>query len=597
MPMDAATPDPGQAPRALPRGLRAIRLLPSAMSICRRWLQRRGVSRGLAEMAASIRAGGLLGLRRMWLDHGEPVRYREWLRAREVRSGDVRTRLQRLSHHPAFAVVIDARGAPDAAARASRLSVARQAFAAAVVCVSEDGAAAWRAPTDTSLVRPGWDDIRAAGAATGAEFVVFLRAGELLHAEALLRGAEVLGQAPGKDLLYADHDRMDGLGGRYDPWFKAGWDPDLLLVQDYLGPMTAIAASALPVELGFRDLAPGVLSWAVKLYATQGMTSDRVHHVLEVLAHVGESVAPPDADRAAALVARFLAHRGEPAAVEHAGERRWRVRRPLLPPPPCVSVIVPTRDQRALLERCVDSVLSRTPYPDVEVVVIDNRSVEPATHAFLVALGARPNVRVLNYDAPFNFAAINNWAVRQASGQVVCLLNNDTEVISPHWLEEMVSQAVRPDVGAVGAMLYYPDDTIQHAGVQLGLAGFLGHRCLRRPRGFAGPHDCLLHVQQMHVVTAACLVIRKSVYEEVGGMDEEAFPIAYNDVDFCLRILERGYRNLWTPYAELYHHESATRGSDLDPLRAGRLDAERRALRARWGERLRGDMNDYARLL
>jgi GT2 family glycosyltransferase len=602
-PAAASTPGAEAPTRGMRRALRALRLFPAAVQITRRWLRRRGVSRGLAEMRSAMRVGGLLGLRRMWLDHGEPVRYRDWLRAQRSARGDgtseAAVRLRQLSAGPRFVIVLDGRGAVAGVARASRASVARQAWpATGVVCLTDAASEAWWDRPDVVLALPRhWHDIRRAIASLDAEFVVFLRAGELLHAEATLRAAEALTEAPGAALVYADHDRIDRLGGRFDPWFKAGWDPDLLLSQDYLGPMTALAARRLPESLDSEDTGPLLLPWAVKLHGTHKLCAPEVVHLREVLAHETENVGPPGAEDPAALLLRFLRSAASRTDVQRVGPGRWRVRPPLPQPPPKVSVIVPTRDRADLLERCAETLLGRTRYPDFELLVVDNRSTETAAQALLRSLEARSSVRVLAYDQPFNFAAINNWAVRRAVGSVVCLLNNDTEVISPEWLEEMVAHALREEVGAVGAMLYYPDETIQHAGVQLGLAGFLGHRCLRRPRGFAGPRESLLHVQAMPVVTAACLVIRKSVYEEVGGMDERAFPIAYNDVDFCLRILERGYRNLWTPYAELYHHESATRGSDLDPVRAARLDAEREALRARWGARLRGDATDYGQLV
>jgi hypothetical protein len=176
-------------------------------------------------------------------------------------------------------------------------------------------------------------------------------------------------------------------------------------------------------------------------------------------------------------------------------------------------------------------------------------------------------------DRPFNYAAINNRAVADCHGDVVGLINNDLEVITPDWLEEMVSHAVRPGIGAVGAMLYYPDDTIQHAGVVLGLGGVAGHVYSRQPRGIAGAHGRAALVQNLSAVTAACLVVRKATYLEVGGM-EERLTVAFNDVDFCLRLLKHGYRNVWTPFAEFYHHESATRGDEDTPEKLARFHAE-----------------------
>ncbi len=223
-------------------------------------------------------------------------------------------------------------------------------------------------------------------------------------------------------------------------------------------------------------------------------------------------------------------------------------------------------------------------------MLVDNQSDDPATLDYFAHLSETEHARVLRYDAPFNYSAINNFAVRQARGELLCLLNNDTEVISPGWLDEMASLAMRPGTGAVGAMLYYPNETIQHAGVELGLAsGLPGHRFFGKPRGYPGPRGLLRHVQTLSAVTAACLVIRKSIYEEAGGLDETEFVIAYNDVDFCLRVQARGYRNVWTPFAELYHHETATRGHDMAPERLLPLHAGVRCVAEAVGDVLTTD--------
>jgi GT2 family glycosyltransferase len=246
-----------------------------------------------------------------------------------------------------------------------------------------------------------------------------------------------------------------------------------------------------------------------------------------------------------------------------------------------VSIVIPTRDRVDLLRLCVESILSLTTYPEFEVLVVDNGSTEPDAIDYLASLERRPRVRVLRDARPFNYSAINNLAVEQAAGDVIALLNNDIEVISPHWLDEMVAHALRPGIGAVGAMLYYPDDTIQHAGVVVGLGGVAGHVYSRQPRGCAGEGNRAMLVQGMTAVTAACLVVRRSAWREVGGLDE-TLAVAFNDVDFCLRLHQAGYRNLWTPHAELYHHESASRGSEDTDDKLRRFHSEVTLMMARW---------------
>jgi len=198
-------------------------------------------------------------------------------------------------------------------------------------------------------------------------------------------------------------------------------------------------------------------------------------------------------------------------------------------------------------------------------------------------------VRVLRYDLPFNYSAINNFGVRQARGELVGLLNNDVEVISQEWLGEMVQHALRPDIGCVGAKLYYPDGTIQHAGVILGLWGVAGHSHKYFPRSAQGYCNRLLTVQNYSAVTGACLVVRRAIYQEVGGLDETNLAISFNDVDFCLKVRQAGYRNLWTPYAELYHHESVSRGGEDTPEKKQREGREIAYMKARWGELLQAD--------
>jgi GT2 family glycosyltransferase len=267
----------------------------------------------------------------------------------------------------------------------------------------------------------------------------------------------------------------------------------------------------------------------------------------------------------------------------------YRVRYELPSGPPLVSIVVPTKDQLPLLERCVDGLLHRTDYGPLELIVVDNGSTQAETRAYLGKIAADPRVRVLPYEKKFNFSAINNLAVAAAKGSLICLLNNDIEVIHSDWLREMASQALRPEVGAVGAKLYYPNDTIQHAGVVAGYGGAAGHVFSRLPRDVAVQAGRNVVVQNFSVVTAGCLVMRRSIFEEVGGFDEKEFAVRYNDVDLCLKIVERGYRIVWTPYAELYHWESASIGQSRRPEQHNRDQTETERLRERWGARLMND--------
>jgi GT2 family glycosyltransferase len=253
-------------------------------------------------------------------------------------------------------------------------------------------------------------------------------------------------------------------------------------------------------------------------------------------------------------------------------------------------VIIPTRNGLELLRPCLESVFHRTDYKNLEVLIVDNRSDDPNTKQYLESMARHDSVRVLSYDAEFNFAAMNNFAARCARGSVLVLLNNDVEAITPDWLTEMVAHAMRREVGAVGAMLYYPNGRIQHAGVVLGLGWVAGHLYRGVAEASIPPRmRWTMSTRTVTAVSAACLVLRTELYQEVGGLDELDLPIAYNDIDLCLRLQRLGYRIVWSARARLLHHESATRGPDRTTGKARRLRRAEAVMRRRWGAQLTYD--------
>jgi GT2 family glycosyltransferase len=285
----------------------------------------------------------------------------------------------------------------------------------------------------------------------------------------------------------------------------------------------------------------------------------------------------------------FFRHKGCSVEVESAGSSNfYRVRFTDPQSEPLTSIIIPTKDNVELLSRCLDSIFQKTRNRNFEVLVLDNRSEEEATRAYLKKIAERSDVRVQSFDEPFNYARICNFGASQAAGEILALLNNDVEVISPGWLDEMVMLADRAEVGCVGAKLYYEDDTIQHAGVILGLGGYAAHSHRGAPRKSPGYYNRLNVRQNLSAVTGACLVVRKALYDKVNGMDEK-LAVAYNDVDFCLRVREAGYLNVFTPFAELYHFESKTRGYEDTPERQARFQREKNYLAAKWGDVLKLD--------
>lgn len=429
------------------------------------------------------------------------------------------------------------------------------------------------------------------------DFVALLDHDDELRPHALLELAAAIVSAPDVGLVYSDEDKVDELGLRRDPYFKPDWDPDLLRSQNYICHFTAIRTELVRQVGGFREGYEGSQDHDLILRCTEQLRPDQIRHVPKVLYHwraiPGSTALSRDAkDYASSAGARAVADHLERcypgARAEELSFGHYRVRWPLPERAPKVSMIVPTRDRVELLRMCVESVLDRTDYPEFEVVVVDNQSSDPGALNYLAELERRDGVRVLRYDAPFNYSAINNWAAARCDGQVLALINNDIEVITPDWLREMVSQAMRPEVGAVGAMLYYPDDRIQHAGVILGVHGIAAHIYAGMPKGYPGHGGRARVVQSLSAVTGACLVVRRDVYDSVGGLDER-LKVAFNDVDFCLRVREAGYRNIWTPFAELYHHESATRGSEDTEEKKQRFMGEVEFMKSRWGDVLVSD--------
>lgn len=438
------------------------------------------------------------------------------------------------------------------------------------------------------------------------EFVGLLDHDDELAPDALFEVAAALDARPQTDLIYSDEDKIDEDGRRHHPYFKPDWMPDLITGQNFVSHLSVYRTSLVRAVGGFRVGYEGSQDWDLVLRAVERTTPDRIVHIPKVLYHwraipgstavrVSEKNYSVDAARRA--LAEHFERRGDRVELLPVPGDNWRVKYPLPPEPPLVSLVIPTRNQVAYLKRCVDSILEKTTYPSFEILIVDNGSDDPAALEYLRSLqdGSHPllrpgrRVEVLRRDAPFNYSALNNDAASRARGQLLGLLNNDLEVISPDWLEEMAGQALRPDIGCVGAMLYYPNDTIQHAGVVLGLGGVAGHAFRHFPRATDGAFNRARLAQNYSAVTAACLVVRAELFQRVGGLDEQALAVAFNDVDLCLKVRAAGYRNLWTPFAEFYHHESVSRGPEDTVEKFARFRAEIATMQERWGRLLEND--------
>lgn len=421
------------------------------------------------------------------------------------------------------------------------------------------------------------------------DYVGLLDHDDTLAPFALYEVVKLLNQSGAADFIYSDEDKVPAAGTkRYDPEFKSGWAPDTLLSYNYLCHFAVVRKRFLDEVGGFREGYDGAQDYDLMLRVVEKTRA--IQRIPKVLYHwraaaastaAGVKVKPYAVSAAKRAIAEHLTRRGLDAEVldgDALGSYRVKYR---LRPGQSVSVIVPTKDKVHLLEQCVSSVLAKTSYERFKLLIVDNGSEEPETLAYFDQIKHHAKIRVVRYDRPFNFSAINNYAVRADDSEYLVFLNNDTEVISADWVGSMLEFAQRDDVGAVGAKLYYPNDTIQHAGTIVGYWGVADHahkHYLRSARGYMGRINI---VQNLSAVTAACMMVRRKVFDEVGGFDE-AFSHSFNDVDLCLRIRERGRLIVYTPYAELYHHESVSRGYDEKPEGRARLAKEVELMKSRW---------------
>lgn len=426
------------------------------------------------------------------------------------------------------------------------------------------------------------------------DYIAFLEADAVLSHQALYFVVKGLNDHPNAMLIYSDEDRIDAGGNRSLPYFKPDWNPDLFYAQNYIANLTVYNASLLRSIGGFRADRDDCRNYDLLLRCVAKIGARQILHIPKVLYH--QRLMPPEMDRAdvdaAAIkaLADYFADKGVDVAVAQGKTpQTYKVSWPIPVPEPLVTLLIPTRDGHDILSLCIGSILEKTCYKNFEILILDNQSQDPETLAYFETVKNHPKVNVVPYDYPFNFSAINNYGVKHARGEIVGLINNDVEVIAPDWLTEMVSHALRPDIGCVGAKLLYGNDTVQHAGVICGLGGVAGHAHRGYPKDAPGYCNRLQSIQNFSAVTAAALLVRKAVYEAVGGMNETELTVALNDVDFCLRVREAGYRNLWTPYAELYHHESVSRGADDSPQKMTRFNAERKYMQSRWAAVLTND--------
>jgi len=506
--------------------------------------------------------------------------YRRWIEDYEWRDETlIRKRLAEFTNRPRITLIAPFGDVSQPLIERSVQSLAAQSYGEWELCLTGSGSA-HAAPTD-SRVRTRWqerDPWRAAFELASGDYIAVLDGGGVLAADALFHIVDLLNREPATDVVYCDEDCMDRRGRRDRPFFKPGWSPDLILSMNYAGRLTVLRRELILRAGG------GSNDYDLLLRAIE--RTSRIRHIPRVLYHAAEAGPSRDLAEDRRAVDEHL-RRAHPGAWTEADAEsgRWRVRYPA-PLDGRVSIIIPSGGKTDLLETNLRDLVEKTDYPRYEVVVIDNSRGEAVEKLVSGESAAGRTIRYIDWrHKPFNFAAICNAAASGCDSPFLLFLNDDMRVISPGWLRAMVELGARAEVGAVGAKLLFPDGTIQHAGIALGLYGRSGHL-------FKGLDGAVSHyfgldraIRNVSAVTGACLLVRADVFRAAGGFDQDRFPVDGNDLDLCLRIGAQGYRVLYTPYAQLLHYESLSKG----PLDHNALPAEIQSFALRWAEGIRGD--------
>jgi GT2 family glycosyltransferase/SAM-dependent methyltransferase len=434
--------------------------------------------------------------------------------------------------------------------------------------------------------------------ATG-DYMVLLDNDDELTPHALYMVAKAINEKQNLKIIFSDEDKLNDQGSRYEPYFKTDWNVDLFYGQNMINHLGIYDISLIRQIGGFRSKFDGSQDYDLALRCIEQLSPDQIHHIQHILYHwraIKGSVALSIKNKSSAVDAGLnaindhLRRTRQNAIAESNINSSYRVKWQLPSRKPSVSIVIPTKDKWDILSTCITSIIEKTTYKDFEILVIDNDSRDTETLEYLSKIQLDyEQVKVFTYKSEFNFSAIVNHGVSQSTADVIVLLNNDTEVINSNWLDEMVSQSMRHDIGAVGAKLFYPNGQIQHAGVVLYEGHPGNHIYLRKDKNDPGYFNKLNLVQNYSAVTAACLAVRREIYIKVGGFDEKNLKVAYNDVDFCLKVRKAGYRNLWTPFAQLIHYESLSRGNDLDEMNYARFKGEQMYMLQTWENEIVND--------
>ena len=428
------------------------------------------------------------------------------------------------------------------------------------------------------------------------EFIAFMDNDDILPKNAFYEVVKVLNNDKNIDFIYTDEDKIDEQGIRCNPHFKPNWSPDTMLSMNYMSHLSVIRKKLIDQVGGLEVGMEGAQDYDLYLKITE--KTNKIYHIPKVLYHwrmiEGSTASSSDnksyaKDNGKRALENALRRRKIDATVKKDMVSGYYQIKYNLNPQPLVSIIIPTKDYATTLEVCLKSLYNKTTYKNYEVVVVNNNSTEKETFKLFEKYKKNyGNFRVIEANFEFNYSKINNMAVKQSNGEYICLLNNDTEIITPEWLDIMVGYASQKHIGAVGPKLLYPDNTVQHAGVIMGLGGVASHAYIGAGRKDPGMYGRLRVPYNYACVTAACLVVSKKKYQEVNGLEED-LKVAYNDVDFNLKLLEKGYYNVFVPQVEIYHYESKSRGLDNTPKKLKRFNLEQGYMYKKWPNIIKDD--------
>lgn len=538
----------------------------------------------------------------------DDVDYEEWYRNHRATGEELeKQRNARFPYSPLISILVPVYNTPEAFLKQMIQSVRKQTYSNWELCIANadptnqevadilktaSGKDRRIRVTDVPENKGIAQNTNAALGIASGDYIGLLDHDDLLTPDALYEVVRVLNEEERPQVIYSDEDKVTtDLSEHFQPFMKPDFNLDLLRANNYICHFFVAEKDLAEQVGGFHGEYNGAQDYDLILRCTE--RAEKIAHIPRILYHWRVHKAST-ADNPASKMYAFDAGKraieehlkrcGEKGTVSHTKDLGFYRVQYQVQGKPLVSIIIPNKDHADMLDRCLKSI-EKSSYQNYEIIIVENNSEKEATFDYYKQLKSE-RIKVVYWEGIFNYSAINNFGVRAAKGDFLILLNNDVEIITENWIEEMLSNCQRKDVGIVGAKLYYPDDTVQHAGIIIGIGGVAGNIFTGLPRRFTGYFHKASIQQDLSAVTAACMMVKRSVYEEAGGL-EEKLQVAFNDVDFCLRVRKAGYLVVFDPYVELYHYESKTRGSENTKEKVRRFQSEIEYMRSHWLELLK----------